>query len=269
MLHISDIHFPDQEWNSPMYIYLDAFHKLIDEINDRDLLLILGGDITTRGNAKGYQQAEAFFNDIIKKKGLNRKHVLLCPGNHDIESSSPYFNGFDVFAYSVRNDRTFKYTESNHYVFETDECFFLIINSAYKYDHRYGSVDVEGITATLGKLNINPNKNKIAIVHHHLLGQFEDDVSTIRNAYPFLQLLDYYNFQYIIHGHQHSNMYMPLGKSRIKTIGVRTPTLNVPGYFVGVNVYELRAEELIIHPYIFSRDMGGFTKLEEIILGRD
>lgn len=79
MLHISDIHFPDQEWNSPMYIYLDAFHKLIDEINDRDLLLILGGDITTRGNAKGYQQAEAFFNDIIKKKGLNRKHVLLCP----------------------------------------------------------------------------------------------------------------------------------------------------------------------------------------------
>lgn len=269
LLHISDIHFPYTQWNSPMSIYKAAFDKLLDEIHDQNLLLILGGDITTKGNTEGYKQAAVFFNEIIKNKGLQRKNILLCPGNHDIEKSLPYFNGFDNFSYSLRQDQEFKYCKRNHFTFDIEDCFFLVVNSAYRYDHTFGSVDVDGIRETLCKSKLDTQKSRVVIVHHHLLGQFENDLSTIRNSYPFLKLLDEYNFHYILHGHQHSNMYMPLGNSKIKTIGVRTTTLTTPGYLVGVNVYELDAEKLIIHPYIFSIDMGGFTKLKEIDLRRD
>lgn len=257
-LHISDIHFPTTNWNYIRDEYLNAFLQLIDEIHDPQLSLVISGDITTKGNARGYVEAAGFFNEIISQHKLPRERILLCPGNHDIEPSPPYFKEFDAFCYSLRKDHIFQFNKKTNFVYEMDDCFFLIVNSAFRYDHKYGSVDIDGIKSTLSKSSISQEKTKIAIVHHHFLGQFEDDISTIRNAYPFLKLLEDYQFNCILHGHQHTMMNIQIGNSGIQTIGVRTPTSATRGYVSGVNVYEVSGKKLQVDCYIFSRDLGGF-----------
>jgi 3',5'-cyclic AMP phosphodiesterase CpdA len=273
VMHISDVHFGSDE---PVFSYsaLEAgVVEILNEINDEEVFLLVTGDITFKGKIEGYRSAERFIMSIISQSSLTPSGIILCPGNHDVVRavSSP-FTYFDAFSYSIRSDPVFLYSASNCTLYGQDQVVFLGINSAYRLDHTYGSADIRCIREALSSFDSMNEKKKIAFLHHNLIGQFETDSSTLRNAYELLLLLDEYRFDYIFHGHQHSKQALPIGRSKIQLFGVRSMNFNTPGYPNGFNHYKLSEDNLTLDEYVYSNDVvkggkvGGFLKVssEEI-----
>ncbi len=103
ILHISDIHFrwaPDPNSDraedirreTPMRTrviddkaWRDNIADLLDDgpIN----LICLTGDIADRGNPEEYEQATRFVEKLLAALNLTKSHLLVIPGNHDIDRS--------------------------------------------------------------------------------------------------------------------------------------------------------------------------------------
>lgn len=264
LLHISDPHFHSDS----LSIYPHNIKQpLIDLINSKisdksNFYLLLTGDITIQGQKEGYDQASHFFKDVITQTGLNPMNIILCPGNHDISEKS--FKNFDTFAYSLRQDGIFTFSESNCNLLSTENACFISINSAYYLDHKFGLVDIDNLNDILSKSsdNIVGKETKIAIIHHHFINVHQDDISIIRNGYQTVDALSSFNF--IFHGHQHTRQKYNINNIQIK--GVSSPTesrsfSNVIAFYDIDNNNVLSIEE-----YTFSKDtmrsgkMGSFIK---------
>lgn len=270
IFHVSDLHFSARE-----KVYLDdellsGIEKVIKQVDDPQALMLITGDITFKGNTTGYTKATKFFKYLIDKKIIEQKNFLLCPGNHDICKETK-FTYFDSFSYSLRKDNVFTYSNQNFSTYSQNNLFFLGINSAFKLDHTYGIVDVEEIDECLKQSTLANFDTKIAFVHHHLLNQFEADTSALRNSYNLLVLLDKYKFDYIFHGHQHSNQYLPIGNSQIFSCGVRSFNFRTPGYSNGFNHYIISNDSIDFYEYSYSRDVknngriGNFQNTNNLI----
>ena len=274
IFHLSDLHFSARE-----KIYLDSellsgIEKNIKEVDDPNALMLITGDLTFQGSKKGYDEAKRFFYRLINKNIIHQKNFLLCPGNHDI-CKDTQFDNFDNFSYFLRKDKDFAYSRKNCSVLFKNNLFFLGINSAYKLNHKYGIVDIEEIKESLRESTVLDADTKIAFVHHHLLNQFEEDISALRNSYSLLVLLDEYKFDYIFHGHQHSNQNLPIGNSQIFSCGVRSFNFNTQGYINGFNHYKISDCSIDVYEYSYSRDthikgtIGNFKKTNEFSIHKN
>jgi 3',5'-cyclic AMP phosphodiesterase CpdA len=257
IIHISDLHFGNPE---PVYKKSELKQALVDFIMNfdtkHDFVLVISGDITFQGSDEGFESAKNFFNDVIKDCHILRDRILVCPGNHDIaKKPDPSFSPLNTFIYSLRRDNKLDFENNKFHLLYLDDVCFLIINSAFHLDHRFGLVD-DGICEFLEE-NESSIKNytyRVAILHHHLLNQFADDISAVRNSYPFLYHLDNYNFQLVIHGHQHTHQNMPIGKSEMQIEGVRSFNYLTRGYPNGVNHYHLDGGGIKKTAYQFIKD---------------
>lgn len=276
ILHISDIHFPSENMCITESELRKGIINLLESIEEDNVYLLISGDITTKGIPQGYKEATAFFKEIIKQsKGkIKPRNVLLCPGNHDIVSGSN-FELFDSFSYALRGDSTFLYNARPSYTtYELEDTLFLGINSVYHLDRNYGLVNINELAEGLKRMEIDSFTRKVAFTHHHLINQFHHDTSSIRNASRLITLLDYYGFETIFHGHQHTNTNLMLGKSQMFTFGVSTPGLQSYGYTNGINYYKLSQEGLDSTRYIYSRDnessglFGSFKAFESKLYTR-
>ncbi|MGR5963615.1 metallophosphoesterase family protein [Bacillus cereus] len=274
ILHISDLHFPIENLVTTETQFINSISGLIESIPDQSFYLLISGDITFKGEKAGYDEATRIFKEIIQrcKHKIKKENILLCPGNHDISKTcggKSAFDLFDKFSYSIRQDQVFTFSKKNQELYETNDALFLVTNSSFNMDHRYGYIDIEGIKSILNGESLKNDKVKIAIVHHHLINQFQDDISVLRNAYPFLSLLDHHKFDIILHGHQHNNMVLPLGHASILTFGVNTPGFVNPGYTNGISYYKITKEVVNRKHYIYSHDhningsIGGYQKVSD------
>lgn len=270
ILHISDIHFPSEHWEITANELKKSIIELINNINDNNLFLLISGDITYRGKLDAYKEANNFFKTILSEIDINidPRRILLCPGNHDIINRNS-FQAFDEFSYGLRKDEKFLYSNGQtQSTITIDDTLFLGINSVYHYDHRFGLVNTNKLGETLSEANTEGVSHKIAFTHHHLINQFENDTSAIRNAASLIELLDYYDFEVIFHGHQHTNTNIVLGESQMRVLGVNTTALQMEGYINGVNYYEIDERNFNTTRYVYSRDnkkdgiFGVFKKLE-------
>lgn len=270
IVHLSDLHF-----GSDQLVYSDSELRMgivsvAQEIGDPELLLLITGDITFRGRKDGYVGAQRFFPELIEQTQIRTQNVLLCPGNHDIVDGT--FELFDAFSYGIRRDRRFVYSEQSCSVYEVGATLFLGINSVFRHDHTCGVADLDSIDKALRALAKRADQTRVAFLHHHLINQFDADISALRNAYPLLMLLDEHGFDYIFHGHQHANQSLPIGRSAITLFGVRTLNFATKGFFNGLNAYRISNNGLVVRNYVYSRDVsrkgaiGGFAcvKSEEI-----
>lgn len=266
IIHISDIHF-----GNPNGVYLkSALHRAIEDFIDemgRDLFLIISGDITYKGSKEGFEEAQAFFKEVITKNKLDKSRILACPGNHDIQrDDSPRFSLFSDFIYALRRDHKCNFINNNFISYMYDDVFFLLINSSYHLDYGYGLVDEEIFNfIEKEKKEIDKCKYKIAITHHHLINQFRDDTSAIRNSYPILYALDVAGFNLILHGHQHAVQNMPIGKSHMAIAAARSFNFQEKGYPNGISHYSLKDGELEKNIYEFVNDAAP-TKLKLVKL---
>lgn len=259
IIHLSDIHFGNP---GSTFHHRKVAERLAGFINEQgcDSILAISGDITFQGQKEGYDQGLDFFDVLFSKCGLERNNVIACPGNHDISSNS--FNDFDRFIYSIRRDDQLSFSGHGLNVIEFDNVVFLILNTAYHVDHSYGLVD----QSVLGDCPFGQyeEKIKVAMFHHHILGQFHSDTSAIRNSYNLVQWLVSNNVSYVFHGHQHSEQDYMIGANGMRVFSVRSGNFLQPGHINAFNNYSFVGGELCRRVFAFE-DTGGQVGIREVL----
>lgn len=263
IIHLSDVHFGNTESTFVNESIKSPLISLLNEI-DSPTVLVISGDVTFQGSKKGFAEAEEFFDEIIKSSNLERKHIIACPGNHDlIAGESKPFTLFNSFIYSLRRDNTFDFRDRCFSSTIINDVFFLVINSAHHLDQNYGLIDEDVFSYIEGKkAEIDSCSFKVAITHHHFLNQFPDDTSVIRNGYPLLYALDEAKFDLILHGHQHTIQNMPIGHNNMKIESPRSLNFHEKGYNNGLNRYCINDGSNVMEKitYTFFKDSNP-TKL--------
>lgn len=237
IVHISDLHFGHDKCAFPWRQLQELLSDKVKALGD-DTYLVLSGDITLKGSQVGFDDAQKFFSSLIKSSGINRSHILMCPGNHDFsKGENPPFSAFSTFAYAVRRDNEFDYSKYTFHAKKIGNVFFLFANSAHHLDHTYGYVDPDLFRFLEEETSrFEDCSHRVFVTHHHLLGQYQNDTSAIRNAYQLLYSLDKAGFGTLFHGHQHSNQAMPIGESRMNLVSARSFNFVEDGIVNGVNI---------------------------------
>jgi 3',5'-cyclic AMP phosphodiesterase CpdA len=83
ILHISDLHFGTKDDANQWYEQLATDLRQDLKCNTLDALLI-SGDLTNRANSAEYEAARKFIVDLVIEFGLQWHHVVIVPGNHDL-----------------------------------------------------------------------------------------------------------------------------------------------------------------------------------------
>ena len=256
ILHLSDLHFgaptPAVNWDSAA----DGLCELIRVHCQKPLVLALTGDLFWQGSDVRFDEARRFFGRLIHA-GIPGGNILLCPGNHDLNTRRPSapFEAFDRLSCSIRSDNLLVFSSATVKTIVVADGFFVLLNSAYHQDHTYGLINLDELRAALeAPLDLRRASWRIAMTHHHLIGQIRDDASTTRNAYPLLQILDHHTFRLILHGHQHAHQELPIGRAGMLLLGVGSagyPTPRLANGFLHLRLGKQRAQ---VRRYVFSAD---------------
>ncbi|MEH6357457.1 MAG: metallophosphoesterase [Pseudomonadales bacterium] len=258
IVHLTDLHFgnPDAvfDWRELATSLSEYLKNKVD-----NPVLIVSGDVTYKGAAKGYEEARKFFKLLLQNGVTSRNRILMCPGNHDIVGKS--FNEFDSFTYSLRRDNNCFFSDNHINTALIDGCLFKLLNSSYHLDHEYGLIDQK----SLAKDKPDHKGLKIAITHHHLLNMFENDTSAIRNSYNLAEYLSSEGFKYVLHGHQHAEQNYYLGENALRVISARSGNFGQKGFFNSVNIYRINKEEFTGEVLLLENSSSGI-KFREMAL---
>lgn len=240
IIHLSDTHFGNNQPAFDLQKLKDAMNSLSSLYKKTDTYLVVSGDITFQGNLNGYTQAGQFFKDTWLSNKGERSRFLACPGNHDICGNS--FDGFDLFLYGIRRSHDTDFSNRPHWIVKFENIAFLMINSANHLDHRYGFIDYPALRTYLESEQnyLNSVQQRIVVVHHHLIGFQKNDTSTIRNALPFIALLDKFKFNLVLHGHQHSQISLLVGNSKMGIFSARSFNYASSNLVNGINLFSYK-----------------------------
>jgi 3',5'-cyclic AMP phosphodiesterase CpdA len=102
ILHLSDIHFGSFHALQGKVRIEDLISPLLTRITDEGKinLIIVSGDLASKGLEPEFYRAEEFLNFIAEKLAVDLNHIIIVPGNHDIfqnEESPRRFNNFIEF----------------------------------------------------------------------------------------------------------------------------------------------------------------------------
>ena len=145
ILHISDLHFGDPDATLNRIEVSKVFGSLLARAG-QDALVVLSGDITYQGQKKGYSEALDALQPALEKFGISGKRVIVCPGNHDIVKSAAggtSFEAFDAWSAGLRNDKHCTFNDIACRRVSYPEAEFLVINSAYHGNSKYGLIELE------------------------------------------------------------------------------------------------------------------------------
>lgn len=88
-LHLSDLHFSSDERWERRTVLQSLLRLCKDELVAKGLgphLVLVTGDVASSGKPVEYEQAEAFFHELMDTLGLKaRDHLFIVPGNHDVD----------------------------------------------------------------------------------------------------------------------------------------------------------------------------------------
>lgn len=266
ILHISDPHFGD----SKGVLNRSEVNRVLSTLLCKagpDVLPVLSGDISFQGQPQGYAEALDALLDVFDSAGVPRGRIIVCPGNHDVVRSalgtSP-FEAFDSWSATLRKDKRCTFSaESCRYV-----CLpgadFLVINSAYHGNIKYGLVNLQEMDSVLTEMASTPapGRLRIAVLHHHLLPfSGRSDESTTRNAYQVLTRLINHGFSLTLHGHQHALLELGVGGGSMKLFGVGSFRYITPGFINGASIYRINdANQASADHYAISKDATNFLR---------
>jgi 3',5'-cyclic AMP phosphodiesterase CpdA len=248
LIHLSDLHFGD---TAPPFCELALAEALSLHINNcSDVpVLIISGDITIKGQSEGYVVARNFISVILDRTNIPRSSLIICPGNHDIVNQG--FEEFSNFVYGARRDNNLDFTKGTFYNVVIDEMFFLIANSSFHLNHKFGMVDDKCFMESFSEFE---GMKKVFVLHHHILNHFDDDTSAVRNSYELVKFLDTEGFSLVLHGHQHIDQLYYLGKNSTPVISARSGNFNQSGYLNAFNHYKLLNDDIVVTSYVFEND---------------
>jgi 3',5'-cyclic AMP phosphodiesterase CpdA len=248
IIHLSDLHFGQGKFPYDLDKLKDCLSSFLAEFEKPKILIT--GDITFQAKPEGYEQAINFFKHFIETKRVDKKDILSCPGNHDITEGITPFSNYDKFAYSLRKDELNSFSKANYQIINVDDIQVVLLNSAYHTDHKYGLID----NSFFNETSLASDKFTLIAVHHHFVGQFQNDVSVIRNSYPALYYFDTVGVNLVVHGHQHCNQILPIGNNGFNIFGVRSMGFLTGTYQNGINHICIKDNKSVVTPYHFSPD---------------
>jgi predicted MPP superfamily phosphohydrolase len=240
ILHLSDLHFGD-DYGFPLArrrgegVDRPTLHellatRLLRELGVRVGVIVVSGDLITRGNANNYPAVEAFLLDLLRALDLEREHCVIVPGNHDLwvtnvdhptrdySHEAPYrqfvsaffradFQGLErVRRYRTRVGDDLVFIELNSSRIRSD----ALKDYGYVSKHRYESL-LEWVNAVL-RDDPAPTGRSIlfAVLHHHVLPvwavSIPDDkrpVSLCLDAGELIDQFQKHHIRFVLHGHQH------------------------------------------------------------------
>jgi len=230
ILHLSDIHFGD-DFGFPLTSSMKSGSNLIDTIkkyfdfeNKVEIgLVVVSGDITSRANMGVLQgPGSEFLKKLCGVIKINSNQVIIVPGNHDIPLRDANFhdynheNSFKLFLKEFYGEPK----EINGYEkFITKDGLkidILRINSARlrnKAESNFGYVGWDDYRYLIEENKSDDDAIKIAVLHHHLIPVPNEEpidseypygsISVTLDAGKVIEGLHHYNFNIVLHGHQH------------------------------------------------------------------
>lgn len=140
--------------------------------------------------------------------------IHMCVGNHDIThldelEESTSFLGENFTKDALRGGYV-------HFE-ETENTYFIFLNSCYRDQYSVGQIDYDSLEAMLETIPLNANK--ILVMHHTIMSMDDQDKSSIMNAAKLLGIIEKKNICGVLHGHIHGRDILTIGKNECKIIG--------------------------------------------------
>lgn len=298
ILHISDLHvslenkLDGERVNDDSYLkiphsketskhFIDKFiNAAKEECGDNNIYLLITGDITDCGAKLEYDYALVYINSIIKELNIDKKNILVLPGDHDINRKSIEDLKYSKESYSIEelNECKFKNFsdfylkllgktfDSNKVIFDVlnfeDKMLLLGINSSYLIDleNIEGKIDIEKFKEELHLIENNDNLKYIACCHHNITSSHEDKNRgqwEVVNRGRFLNVLEENSIKFIFSGNEHTSSCKKItGDLLISDSG----TISSKKYDSAFKIYELHnTENIILQNNIFGLQKTGLN----------
>lgn len=200
ILHISDLHFVTNAEQSKTRFDSTFQERFINAISDKNIkYLVVSGDIADKGKKNQYDIALKFLNTLVDILRLDKKNVLLCLGNHDIDwkelekvidekdieeeklkeihkSVEKYMNFKNFYHEFFGESKDFDCNEAifDQIIDEVDRIVILGVNTCYResnqeYDH-IGHIEKKSFETKLSNIDLKSkykDYGKFLVMHHN------------------------------------------------------------------------------------------------------
>ena len=198
--------------------------KRTKSISDKIGLVLITGDLTWRANPHEFANAEKFIEDLKRELGLSNQHIVIVPGNHDVEwmaqcgkiDANAELNYRYFYRHIYNYDPNDTITKISRYNFAKKTICIIALNSCRLESQEnagYGYVGSKQLKTVQEYMKQHRGEidYTIAILHHHVLpvNYVEDydmsdkKVSMLLDAESVISTLLGCGVNTILHGHQH------------------------------------------------------------------
>ncbi len=224
--------------------------------NIKPNFIVLTGDISNNSIEKEYEIAEEALQCLIDHLCMNRRYVVMVPGDHDVNRklceaarleadahgdffNPPYYAKFKNYAnffykfyenvqfpkevepYRLDEEDTFV-----NFYFPDEGIVFVGLNSCFDESEKkphYGNItlkQLEQAISNMNKFGTDKKMLRIALMHHNYkqLSRYKKD--NLKDANELTYLLLNNDFRFIFHGHQHFSYDNKVIKNGDKTIDI-------------------------------------------------
>jgi tetratricopeptide (TPR) repeat protein len=255
LIHLSDIHFGRKPDGSEMHRFRPkgplhqkktlAEHVIAEcskeKASDVGLFLIISGDVAYQAKSDEYRDAAKFTKDLMRELALDPAHLVIVPGNHDVnwtlssnerverfdeflkfvrgvfgKDQFPTFYPFVTWDFDVTNTRPQAHEILSVHKVKDDGVVFIGFNSCVVEDEKqhFGAIGQEQVElAKRGLADVDPSWLRIAILHHHVLPLERQlslgdegtslDGTIVRDFAVLESSLHALQFDMVLHGHKH------------------------------------------------------------------
>lgn len=240
ILFISDIHYCNGEEESQFtkddtkgYCrkWKNYLKSLQQEENISFKYLVITGDITESAQKVEYKVMAEVLNGLCDELQIQKKDVLIIPGNHDINRAKLEVycddHGYDkeksseLFGVKLDNFiefyKEFLEVESldvdkavlNSIYIEEIDTYFVGLNSLVKIGHddkdNIGKIDVNKLDAEMTEFLKHNGQNVFVVAHHSFADTGERELASIENARLVKETLRLKGINTFIYGHHHTS----------------------------------------------------------------
>ncbi len=297
-LHLSDLHFRAKEqhkWDEDIVL-----RALLDDIRERieggltpDVILV-SGDIASRGSPKEYALAGKFFDELLAATDLPKTRLHIVPGNHDVDRQA-ISRGAKAIASSLDSreavnevlavdvDRRLIFRKFKHYADFVNDYFAgqLVFDDEHYFYVRYPDLDlVDRRVAVLGLNSAwlsagDEDRGRLALgerqVRQALKAAQDADlrIALLHHPFNWLQEFDQNDSEallmrrcdFVLHGHLHRagllSLTMPDAGAMIIAAGASYASRDYPNSYNYVQL-DFEAGQGRVYLRRYSDERGGF-----------
>lgn len=272
-------------------------NKIKKQFNNYDLYLIISGDIADKAIIEEFQSAEKIVNKITSELKIDKKNILIVPGDHDVnwdDCKTAHQKGirakdarksYEYFDEKFQNFKTFyerfyegkktfntKKSVIDHIAFDSEKLLIVGLNSNYKidYDGGNGFFHIDSLKDQLKKLIIDfPDFSVMAVFHHNIFASYDNKMigqwdNFDSNRLAVFKVFEELGINTLLYGNEHtrcsfynSNHKLTYSDSGTFANSKQNPT---PSFKVYEVVHE--SNKLILKNNLFLLLKAGLTDLE-------